>query len=367
MKKSIAILLAFCMLFALAACGNGGNSRNTNTDNNNNVNNNTSPENSAASGWPNGPVTIYIAQPGGSVQDSGAYAVGKWITAQTGAEVIIEHGDADNGAALAKKLSEAEPDGQTMMLFGLDSVVNYCNGVWTVDPSDTSLFKAVTGTIQLYEDPYAGYALLTHRDNPYNTWEELEAYIKEHPGKVTVMDIPEKHIGIKAKAVFYARGLEDLVKWSTTSVRDSKTALIENTIDIVMLDEMTAATYVSDSSNNVKVLVNCRRDNDFSSYDKDTMNLDIVRSWPTLYDVLGAEFAAKASVPLVYFYVVPADTPDAVVAQMKDVLDALAEGGNAASVASLSSSAGRFYALDGDELMKQFKDTADIVKSIYGE
>ena len=363
MKRILAIVLALAVIFWLSACSS--NASNANTANNTNAGNDTNTENEApdTAVWPDGDVKIYLSYPAGSIQDFGATGVKNWIADKGGVNVTVEYGDADGGAERVRQLAKADPDGRTMMLFGLDSISKYCSGAWDIDPSDPELFKAAAGTF--WSTRCGGYALLTHKDNPYDTWEELEEYIKKNPGKVSVMDVSDKIIGIRAKAVFYGRGLQDLVKWTPVQVRDSIDGLLKNTINIVMVDELTAGTYAADSSNNVKVILNCRPNRDFSDYDDDTMNLSLIKSWPTADEVFGAEYAVKYSVPDMYFFAVPAGTPDDVVSRMKDMIDGVADDESYAP--ALSAWIYKYYAIDSATMMKEYGEAADIIKTIYGK
>ena len=272
--------------------------------------------------WPAGVVTLLSGFQAGSLTDNNIQTIKDWIVSETGAKVEVTNDDVGGGADLAVQLSQAAGDGQTLMLFSLSSLTNYLQGVWTIDPTDATLFKPVCGIAQ--PNPYSGCVLLTNSDNPYSTWAELENYIKANPGCVSVMDIKGKIMDSKTKSLFYQRGLENDVIWSATDSRACIPDLLSNWINIVMLDENTAAALLADAetSAKVKAIINCRPDNDFSYYTEETSpNLDLLKTIPTLEDVFGKELAQQYNLTNFSFFAVPASTPDSVVAQIKACID----------------------------------------------
>ena len=361
MKKVIAMLMVLAMVFGLAACG-GGNTTPNNASNGNNA----APE---AAKWPDGKeITILSGYEAGSLTDVNIVTIADWIKQETGAKVTIENDKNGGGANLAVKLSKAKGDGLTLMLFGMNCISNYHNKIWTVSPTDESLFKVVCGAIQPY--PYSGCMLLTHQDNPYNTWEELEKYINENPGKVTVMDIPGKVMDSKTKSIFIQRGLADKVTWAATSSAQSSSDLLGNIINIVMLDETTAAKYLADPANKVKAIINCRPDDDFSYYPANTANLDIIKKVPTLAQVFGAADAEKYNIPNTSCFVVPASTPDDIVAQIKAVIDKIGDEKESSDPNSfyqrcrINGGTSKYYTWDGKTIMKEYKRIDPILKQI---
>ena len=361
MKKVIAILLVLAMVFALAACGGK-------TPANNTPANNTPANNEAETPkWPNGEVTLLSGYQAGSLTDNNIQMIKDWIIKETGAKVTVTNDEKGGGANLAVKLSQAAGDGQTLMLFGLNNLSNYIQGIWTVDPTDAKLFKAVCGIAQ--PNPYSGCMLLTNTANPYSNWQELEDYIKANPGTVTVMNINGKVMDSKTKSLFYQRGLQDMVKWADTDSKSCTNELLGNNINIVMLDENTAAGLLADAETGkkVKAIINCRPDKDFSYYTKeDAPNLDLIKSIPTLEDVFGKELAQQYNLANFSFFVVPASTPDEIVAQIKaciDKIDAEPEGSDFYKRARANTGS-KYYSTDwtSESLMKEWQSTLEKVK-----
>ena len=368
MKKVIAILLVLGMVFALAACG-GNTPANNTPANNTKPANNTTPANNTqpAAKWPNGEVTLLSGYQAGSLTDNNIQTIKDWIIKQTGAKVTVTNDEKGGGANLAVKLSQAKGDGQTLMLFGLNNLSNYIQGIWTVDPTDAKLFKPVCGIAQ--PNPYSGCVLLTNTANPYSNWEELEKYINENPNKVTVMDIKGKVMDSKTKSLFYQRNLQDKVVWAATDSKACTNELLGNNINIVMLDENTAAALMADKETGAKVkaIINCRPDKDFSYYTPtDAPNLDLIKTIPTLEDVFGAEKAKQYNLANFSFFVVPASTPDEVVAQIKACIDAIDKEAPDSDFGKRcrANTGSKYYSVDwtSESLMKEWQSAMEKVK-----
>ena len=373
MKKVSAILMSAVMMFGLAACGGGGGAAGSSAAKSSAAGG----SGSAAAGgsWPSGDITIYSGYEAGSQTDSNLIVLKDWLQEKTGKKVTIEIDKAGGGANLATKLAQnKETNGLTMMLFGNNNLSNFIQGIWTVDPTDTQKFKAVGGFIQ--PNPMTGCMLLTQENSPYSTWDELEKYIKEHSAKnndakaVTVMDIPGKVMDSKVKALFYQRGLQDDVIWSPTSSADSASALLGDTIDIVMFEESKAASYLADSNNKVKAVLNVRPNKDYSDYAADDKYIDIIKKVPTLVDVFGEADAEKYNLPNASFMVVPASTPDDVVAQIKACIDGLQDVEKSTDEKSYymrqraQGGSSRYWdkSWTSDYVMKMYKDNMDKTK-----
>ena len=377
MKKVIAILLVLAMVFALAACGNSGGNTPANT-NTTPANTNTTPTNNAAENtnttpaatWPSGEIELLSGYQAGSLTDNNIQTIKDWIMEKTGAKVTVTNDEKGGGANLAVKLSKAKGDGLTIMLFGLNNLSNYIQGIWTVDPTDASLFKPVCGIAQ--PNPYSGCVLLTNTENPYSNWEELEKYIKDNPGKVTVMQINGKVMDSKTKSLFYQRGLQDDVVWADTDSKSCTNELLGNNINIVMLDENTAAALMADAETGkkVKAIINCRPDEDFSYYNKDNCpNLDLIKEIPTLVDVFGEEQAKQYNLANFSFFVVPASTPDDIVAQIKACIDAIDDEPESTDTSSFymrcrSNTGSKYYSKDWttESLQKEYSAALEKVK-----
>lgn len=311
--------------------------------------------------WPNGELTIYSGYQVGSLTDVNLHTIADWITKETGETVKIESNDTAGGATLALKLTKAKPDGQTIMAIGMNCISNFYNGTWEVNPADSTKFKIVAGSIQPFPD--SGCMILTQKDAPYSTWEELAKYAEEHPGEVTVASIAGKVMDIKMKAIFNGTGVAKNIRWAPTKSAEATAALLGGNINCVMLDETTAVQYLEDGS--CKALINCRADEDFSTYG-DNPVVAKIKDIPTLVDVFGAD-AAKYMVPNRSMFVAPADTPDEICAAIAKVIDKIDEepaGSEFYDRCRVNGGTSKYYTWPGDEVMAEWARLDPIIKEI---
>ena len=313
--------------------------------------------------WPNGELTIYSGYQVGSLTDVNLHTIADWITKETGETVKIESNDTAGGATLALKLTKAKPDGQTIMAIGMNCISNFYNGTWEVNPSDSSKFKIVAGSIQPYPD--SGCIILTQADSPYSTWEELAKYAEEHPGEVTVASIAGKVMDIKMKAIFNGTGVAKNIRWAPTKSAEATAALLGGQINCVMLDETTAVQYLQDGS--CKAIINCRADEDWSVYTAEQKDIvDAIKDIPTLADVFGAD-AAKYMVPNRSMFVAPADTPDEICAAIAKVIDKIDEepaGSEFYDRCRVNGGTSKYYTWPGDEIMAEWGRLDPVIKEI---
>ena len=385
MKKIIALLLALVMALALSACGKSKTEEPEKTDDTEtteqsvttteqndateqteaNEQTETNVEAAAPATWPNGEVTIYAGYAVGSLTDVNIHTIADWITEKTGATVKIVNDDVGGGANLAAKLVTAEPDGQTLMLIGMNCISNYYTGTWAVNPADETLFKIACGSIQPLPD--SGCMVMTQSYAPYSTWEELVAYADEHPGEVTVASISGKVMDIKMKALFNGTGMSEKIRWVSTTNADAAAGLLGGNINCIMLDEQTAVGYIKDGSS--KAIINCRADNDYSYY-IDGEDKDIIMSVPTLADVFGAE-GANYMVPNRSMFCVPAGTPDeicdaiaAVIDPIADEVDDPSDDTDFYSRCRVNGGTSQYYTWEGEEISAEWARLDPVIKAI---
>ena len=368
MKKLTSIVLLLAMLLALCACGGGAAQPSAAPASDAPASDapaSEAPENGGetAAAWPNGDVTIYAGYAVGSLTDVSIRVAGDYIADKTGATVIYENNDVGGGANLITKLAEAEPDGQTMMFVGMNTIANYYNGTWTLNPSDWSKFKIVCPSVQPYPD--SGCMVLTQADSPYSTWEELAEYAHANPGEVTVASIAGKVMDIKMKALFNGTGVSKDIRWVSTTNADASAALLGGVINIIMLDEITALSYLKDGQ--VKALINCRVESDYL----DTMyanqeDAEAIKAVPSLVDVFGQEEAEKLMVPNRSMFIVPADTPDEICDQIRAVVDGLADEneGEWYERKTVGGGTSTYYKFDPEEVMAEWDRLNPIIEEI---
>ena len=118
MKRILALALALCMIFALAACGGG--------------------QKAAQSGpfKPTGPVTMIVAYKAGNGTDITARILAKYAEKYIGQTIVIDNQDGGSGSKGWSKLSSSKPDGMTIGFINLpnfnSSIVKKL-GTYTID------------------------------------------------------------------------------------------------------------------------------------------------------------------------------------------------------------------------------------------
>ncbi len=350
MKKVLAVLLALAMVFCLAACGGEKEAQ----------------KEEEKPVWGKDTITLLIGYEEGSLTANNCVTLVDWLQSK-GYTVECKYDKVGGGANLVNELLKAEPDGQTLMLFGMNCINNYYDGTWAVDPTDTTKFRAVASTPQPW--PYSGCMVLTKADSPYNNFDELKAYIEAHPGEVTAASIPGKVMDPKLKSFLIQTGLADKVKWCPTSSADGNVSLLNGDIRLVMADEASAVKNF-DFGNEVKAIINLRPDNDFSYYPADTKNLDMIKSVPTLQDVFGAEKAKQINIPNTSCWVVPAGTPDEICEQIAAAFDAIDDEPVSTDESSfyvrcrMNGGTSKYWKLTYDEIVKEYASIAPIIKQV---
>jgi len=352
MKKVLAILLALAMILSFAACGTK-----------------TEEKKEEKAVWPNGTVTLLVGYEEGSLTANNVVTLVDWLQSK-GATVEVKYDKVGGGANLVTELVKAEPDGQTLMLFGMNCINNYYSGVWSVDPTDTKVFRAVASTPQPW--PYSGCMVLTKADSPYNNYDELKAYVEAHPNEVTAMSIPGKVMDPKLKSFLIQTGLADKIKFCPTTSADANVSLLNGDIRLVMADEASAITKwnIGAADAEVKAIINLRPDNDFSYYPADTKGLDIIKSVPTLQDVFGAEKAEQINIPNTSCWVVPAGTPDDICEQISAMFDAIDDEAVSTDENSfyarvrMNGGTTKYWKLSYDEIVEEYARIAPIIKQV---
>lgn len=313
MKKVLALLLALAMVFSFAACGKKEDDK------------------QEAAKWPTDNVQFLCPNGVGTLNDVNVHTIADYLKEKNGITMEVVNNDVGGGAELIQQLVASEGDGLTMMLIGSNNLYNYYTGTWPINPTDWSKIKIVCGFIQPL--PESGCVIQTQADSPYSTWEELVAYAKANPGKVTIASTPGKVMDPKMKSLMLQTGLSEYLHWVPTDSKGATTGLQNGDINLVINDEATYAKNIkaaaADKSvylHGVKGIINCRPDDDFSYYTADIMpadELEIVKKCPTFVQVFGKDKAVTYNVPNRSVVIVPASTPDDICAQIAAAIDAI--------------------------------------------
>lgn len=163
MKKFVALFLIVCMALGLVACGNSG------------------AEKPAEAGeWPSGNITVYVPGSAGGGTDAFARILTSYLGRATNATFTVVNESGGNGSVACEAVRNATPDGSTLIVYHPTMLIQYYQGMYDKDPTNTENFTVI-GTLQNGGD---GDVLVVPKDAPYNTLDELITYCKANPGKV---------------------------------------------------------------------------------------------------------------------------------------------------------------------------------------
>ena len=133
----------------------------------------------AADDYPSRPVTILTPFAAGSATDTAARLVSKYLQEALGQSFVIENRDGAGGMLAAEAVAHAQPDGYTLLLTS-NSTHSAAPGLFKRVPYDP--IKDFTPVARIGSFP--SFIAVTN-DLPVKSMEELVAYAKANPGKVT--------------------------------------------------------------------------------------------------------------------------------------------------------------------------------------
>ena len=133
----------------------------------------------AADPYPSRPIRLLIPFPPAGITDLSGRLVAEGLRAKLGQPVVVENKPGANGVLGLRELLKADPDGYTLMVGNLGSlVINYAiDAKASFDP-----MKDVVPIAGTSEYPTA---MVVNNKMPVNSVKEFIAYAKERPGKLT--------------------------------------------------------------------------------------------------------------------------------------------------------------------------------------
>lgn len=177
MKKLLALLLALCMVLALAACGSDAAQPKT-EDKTPAAEANT--ESAQKVDWPKKNITIIVGYGAGGDTDLAARVLADALSTKLGVSVIVENLTGGSGVVGRTELLARGSDGYTLMFDQpASSITQVLMGNTTYELEEAGEPIAVVGTSPL--------ALTIAKDNPkgITNMDEFIAYAKDHPGELT--------------------------------------------------------------------------------------------------------------------------------------------------------------------------------------
>lgn len=133
----------------------------------------------AAEPFPSRPIRLLVPFPPAGIADLSARLVAEGLRAKLNQPVIVENRPGANGVIGLKEMLKAEPDGYTLMIGTVGSVV--INYVMDANPAFDPMqdLVAIAGTAE-----YPA-AMVVNNKSPASSVKEFVAYAQERPGKLT--------------------------------------------------------------------------------------------------------------------------------------------------------------------------------------
>lgn len=130
--------------------------------------------------FPSRPLTVFVPAPVGSGADVTARLVARAVEKRIGKPVVVETVTGANGViGTQRMLSQGRPDGHTV-LFGMSQIATINRVVYKNLGYDADKLKPVTRIGEI------ACLWITHKDTPFNTFEEWIEAGRKSPGKYTI-------------------------------------------------------------------------------------------------------------------------------------------------------------------------------------
>ena len=134
---------------------------------------------SAADPYPTRPIKLLIPFPPAGITDLSGRIVAEALRAKLGQPVVVENKPGANGVLGLRELLKADPDGYTLMVGNLGSlVINYA-----IDTKAS--FDPLKDVVPIAATSDYPTAMVINNKMPVNSVKEFIAYSKERPGKLT--------------------------------------------------------------------------------------------------------------------------------------------------------------------------------------
>jgi tripartite-type tricarboxylate transporter receptor subunit TctC len=132
-----------------------------------------------AQAYPSRPVRIVVAGVPGSANDLLARVIGQWLTERLGQPFIVENRPGAGTNLGTEAVARANPDGSTLLLVGSSNAIN----ATLYNKLNFDFLRDIAPVAGLIQQPQV---FLVHPSVPARTIPEFIAYVKAHPGKISM-------------------------------------------------------------------------------------------------------------------------------------------------------------------------------------
>lgn len=138
---------------------------------------------SAQAVYPERPVKLMVGFPAGQATDTVARLLAEKLTLNLGQTVVVENKPGQGGSVALAQLAKAPADGYTMMITAAAAMVTNPHLYKNVGYDPVRDFAPSAMLVEL------PLALVAHPSAPFNTVQELVAYAKANPGKLSYSSV----------------------------------------------------------------------------------------------------------------------------------------------------------------------------------
>lgn len=133
----------------------------------------------APEGFPKEPITVVVGFAAGGGVDTAARLMMKYVQEYIDVPIIVTNTTGASGVVAVTDVLKKPADGYTMVTLASGAALGDCTGTATYSYLDDIEFIALQDSVP--------YALSFRKDDErFQTGEEFLAYVKEHPGEITV-------------------------------------------------------------------------------------------------------------------------------------------------------------------------------------
>lgn len=163
-KRFSAILLVCAMCLILAACNSGNASK--------------ASDSKSAVAWPTGDVTVYVPAGAGGGTDTLTRLYTEKLKAITGKNFIIVNDTTGANSVAYETVRNAKPDGLTLLSYHGGICAQHASGQYAHSLDEFNVVASQSTPDNI------GYGIWVSGKSQFQTFDELVAYAKEHPGEL---------------------------------------------------------------------------------------------------------------------------------------------------------------------------------------
>jgi tripartite-type tricarboxylate transporter receptor subunit TctC len=176
--------------------------------------------------WPNRPIRIVVPFTPGGAQDLDARGLAAFMEPHLKSPVVVENRPGAGAAIGIEAVAKAAPDGYTLLVTGASvSQLNFLRKGLTFDPT-----RDLVPISQLSEGITT---IVTNKQTPFKTWQEMVAYAKANPGKLNFGGLGVSSVYIAWQSLIKTIGI-DIPEIPYGGQSAYETALLRNDVQLIM-------------------------------------------------------------------------------------------------------------------------------------